>query len=368
MTAHPFSGRHVLVTGHTGFKGGWLTLWLRELGAEVHGFSLNPEAGGLFEEARIGDLLASQCFGDVRDRATLTDYVRTTRPEIVFHLAAQALVLESYREPATTWETNVQGTINLMEAVRETRGVRVCQVVTSDKCYENAGRVCAFRETDPMGGHDPYSSSKGAAELAVAAWRQSFFPPQRITEHGVSLSSVRAGNVIGGGDWAKDRIIPDCVRALAAGKPVLVRNPGAVRPWQHVLEPLSGYLALAARQWQEPAAFADGFNFGPLPSGNMTVGQVADLAVGAWGGGTWEHRATAGESVTKSQLHEASFLKLDITKASTLLDWQPVYKPAEAVAETITWYRQRYREGSGFDARAACHLQIARFLRQKTDL
>lgn len=360
MTA-PFAGRRVLVTGHTGFKGAWLALWLHELGAEVHGMALAPEVPSLFAEAAVEELLASHTIADVRSAPEVGGCVRRVRPEVVFHLAAQPLVRRSYREPAATWDTNVMGTVNVLEAVRETPGVRVCQVVTSDKCYENPGQVCAFRETDPMGGHDPYSSSKGAVELAVAAWRRSYFPPERVRDHGVSLSSVRAGNVIGGGDWAEDRIIPDCVRALAAGRPVPVRNPAAVRPWQHVLEPLSGYLALAARQWEEPAGFADGYNFGPLPAGNLTVGRVAELAVAAWGGGGLEHAPPARGPADGDRLHEASFLKLDITKATTLLDWSPAMTAAEAVTETVRWYRQRHQEGAGFDARAACRRQIAEY-------
>jgi CDP-glucose 4,6-dehydratase len=354
-----FAGRPVLVTGHTGFKGAWLCLWLRELGAEVHGFSLPPPtAPSLYADARLGELLASEALADVRDAAAVEGVVRRARPEVVFHLAAQPLVRRSYREPRATWETNVLGTVNVLEAVRTVPGVRVCQVITSDKCYENPSQVCAFRETDPMGGHDPYSASKGAAELAVAAWRRSFFPPDRVAEHGVSLSSARAGNVIGGGDWAEDRILPDCVRALARGEPVPVRNPAAVRPWQHVLEPLSGYLRLAARQLDEPRAFADGFNFGPPPAGNLTVGAVADLVVRHWGAGRWEHRP-AGTAGPRDRLHEAAFLKLDITKATTLLDWRPLFTPEEAIAATVAWYRRRHSEDAAFDARAACRRQIA---------
>jgi CDP-glucose 4,6-dehydratase len=361
MSMSPFAGRRVLVTGHTGFKGSWLVLWLHELGAEVHGFALPPGEPSLFAEARVAALLASHQAGDIRDRAALTECVQRVRPEIVFHLAAQSLVRRSYREPAATWDTNVMGTVNLMEAVRHTPAVRVCQVITSDKCYENQRRVCAFRETDPMGGHDPYSSSKGAVELAVSAWRQSFFAPERIADHGVSLSSVRAGNVIGGGDWAEDRIIPDCVRALGAGQPIPVRNPQAIRPWQHVLEPLSGYLLLAARQWHEPAAFADGYNFGPLPTAHLTVGQMADRVVAAWGTGRWEHQSAPGEASAREPLHEAMYLKLDITKAIMLLGWSPVFTAADAVVETIAWYRQRHDEGADFDARSACQRQIAAY-------
>ena len=357
MTAAAFAQKPVLVTGHTGFKGGWLALWLAEAGAEVHGFALPPEPGpSLFHEARVETVMKSHTVGDIRDPAALLACVERVRPEVVFHLAAQPLVRKSYREPAATWNANVMGTIHLLDAVRRVGGVRVCQVVTSDKCYENPGQVCAFRETDAMGGHDPYSSSKGAAELAVAAWRRSYFDPARLNEHGCSVSTARAGNVIGGGDWAEDRIIPDCVRALQKGEPVQVRNPHAVRPWQHVLEPLSGYLALAARQLADPAAFADGYNFGPLPAGNLTVGVVADLAVKAWGGGSWQ-----ASDAARNALHEASFLKLDITKATTLLNWSPVYSAAEAVAETVRWYKLRHERGQGFDARKLCRDQISEY-------
>ena len=348
------AGRRVLVTGHTGFKGSWLALWLAELGAEVHGFALEAEPGPcLFTESHVQTVLDSHTIGDVRDPAALLACLRAIEPEIVLHLAAQPLVRKSYREPAATWDTNVMGTIHLLDAVRAVGSVRVCQVITSDKCYENPGQVCAFRETDAMGGHDPYSSSKGAAELAVAAWRRSYFAPEQFADHGCSLSSVRAGNVIGGGDWAEDRIIPDCVRALERGEAIPVRNPHAVRPWQHVLEPLSGYLTLAVRQLTEPVAFAEGFNFGPLPAGNLTVGAVADLVVKAWGRGHWQ----AGDA-TRNALHEASFLKLDITKATTLLDWSPVYTAAEAVSKTVQWYKLRHERGANFDAGAFCREQI----------
>ena len=353
-----YRGRRVLLTGHTGFKGCWLALWLNELGAEVHGYSLAPATEPhLFGEARVESILATHTIGDVRDAAALTALAQRVKPEIVFHLAAQAIVRRSYREPRETWETNVLGTVNLLEAVRATPGVRVCQVITSDKCYENPGQVCSFRETDAMGGHDPYSSSKGAAEIAVTAWRRSYFTSANAT----SIASARAGNVIGGGDWAEDRLIPDCVRALSQGDAIPVRSPHAVRPWQHVLEPLAGYLTLAAAQWRDPAAFADGFNFGPLPSGNLNVGRVADAVVKNWGSGGWDH---TGGAADRDQLHEAHFLKLDITKATTLLDWKPMYTAEEAIAETVAWYRQRHSAGARFDARAACLEQIRAYTRR----
>lgn len=353
-----YRGRRVLVTGHTGFKGCWLALWLAELGAKVHGFSLAPTTEpNLFREANVESALASHTIGDVRDVNTIQATVQKIQPEIVLHLAAQAIVRRSYHEPRETWETNVLGTINLLEAIRVTPSVRVCQVITSDKCYENPGQVCAFRETDAMGGHDPYSSSKGAAEIAVAAWRRSFFS----ADSAASIASARAGNVIGGGDWAEDRLIPDCVRALSKGEAIPVRNPHAVRPWQHVLEPLAGYLTLASAQWRDPVGFADGFNFGPLPSGNLNVGRVADVAVKNWGGGRWQH---TGDGASHNQLHEARFLKLDITKATSLLEWKPVFPAEEAVAETIAWYRQRHEQGAKFDARTACLKQIQAYSRR----
>lgn len=353
-----FRDRRILLTGHTGFKGSWLALWLHDLGAQVHGFSLPPATQpSLFEEANVAAVLQSHIVGDVRDAHALLAAMKQTKPEIVFHLAAQAIVRRSYQEPRETWETNVLGTVNLLEAVRATPGVRVCQVITSDKCYENPGQVCAFRETDALGGHDPYSSSKGAAELAVAAWRRSYFSSPGST----SIASARAGNVIGGGDWAEDRLIPDCIRALQAGQPIVIRNAAAVRPWQHVLEPLAGYITLAAAQWRVPAQYADSFNFGPLPSGNLNVGKVADAVLSSWGSGRWE---PLDSSSSATQPHEAHFLKLDITKATTLLDWKPVLTASQAITDTVDWYRRRHVEGARFDAQAACRQQIAAYARR----
>jgi CDP-glucose 4,6-dehydratase len=360
-----FRGRRVFVTGHTGFKGGWLALWLAELGAEVHGYALEaPTTPSLFEEGRVEPVLASHRVGDVRDAAGLAAALRAARPEIVFHLAAQPLVRSSYDAPAETYEVNVMGTVNLLDAVRAADSVRVCQVVTSDKCYENREWVYGYRENDPMGGFDPYSSSKGCAELVVAAYRRSFFPVERIGEHGVSLSSVRAGNVIGGGDWALDRIVPDCIRALERGESVLVRNPRAVRPWQHVLEPLAGYLHLAATQVASPALGADGWNFGPTAAGSVPVAEIVEALAGEWGGGRWHTPAPAPGAAAP---HEAHLLKLDITKAQTVLGWRPAYEVREAVAETTRWYRARHEAGSSFDGGALCREQIGRYRRRAAE-
>lgn len=334
------SGRRVLVTGHTGFKGAWLTEWLLDMGAEVTGIALEPDTepslfAALGLGARIRDLRI-----DIRDFAALSSAVAEARLEVVFHLAAQALVLPSYEHPRETYETNVMGTVNVLEAVRACGGVRAVVNVTSDKCYENREWVYAYRENDPMGGFDPYSSSKGCAELVTAAWRRSFFAEDGAPR----LASARAGNVIGGGDWALHRILPDCARALVAGEPIAVRNPGAVRPWQYVLEPLAGYLGLAAKLLGEGGEeFADGWNFAPRPMSHLTVAEVVDAFVAAWGSGSWEATGAAGP-------HEARFLKLDATKAADLLGWQPVWDAPEAIARAARWYRAFAEEpGSALD-------------------
>lgn len=350
-----YRGKRVLLTGHTGFKGGWLALWLTELGAEVHGYALAPSTEpSLFIVAGVQDVLASHRVGDIRDHSALQQCMREVQPDMVFHLAAQPLVRRSYREPRETYETNVMGTVNVLEAVRQCDSVRVCQVITSDKCYENREWVYAYRENDPMGGFDPYSNSKGCAELVVSSYRQSFFHPDNISSHGVSLTSSRAGNVIGGGDWADDRIIPDCVRALTKEETIQVRNPHAIRPWQHVLEPLSGYLWLAARQIQQPGHFEGGWNFGPAAAGNVDVRRIVELAVEAWGDGKWDAPETPHD-----RLHEAKFLKLDITKASSLLEWEPACSVPQAVTDTMAWYRA-YADGSA-DMKAFTLNQIGEY-------
>ncbi len=360
VTMKALQGRSVFLTGHTGFKGSWLALWLHQLGANVHGYALAPTKPSLFEEAKVADTLASNTLADIRDHAALGRALQASKAEFVFHLAAQPLVRLSYEQPRETFEVNVQGTANLLDAVRQTESVRVCQIITSDKCYENREWVYAYRECDPMGGYDPYSASKGCAELVVSAYRQSFFHPEKFARHRVSLASARAGNVIGGGDWAADRIIPDCIRSLEKGESILVRNPAAIRPWQHVLEPLSGYLTLAARQWENGAEYADAFNFGPAAAGNVTVKEIVERVVKGWGSGRWHTpQGVSAEGGQSSAHHEATFLKLDITKASNLLHWRPAYCVDTAVAQTVAWYKQRSLGGRDFAAQQLCYAQIA---------
>lgn len=313
----------MLVTGHTGFKGTWLAAWLDALGARVSGFSLPPAA----PPGDAGGHVAAR-WGDIRDYAAVRAVFAEVRPEIVFHLAAQALVRRSYREPVATYATNVMGTVHVLEAARQTPSVRVVVNVTSDKCYENREWVWGYREAEPMGGHDPYSSSKGCAELVTAAYRRSFGPPQG----NLALASARAGNVIGGGDWAEDRVLPDIVRALAAGRPVVLRRPQAVRPWQHVLEPLSGYLLLGERLWNGGAEFAEGWNFGPAESAPLSVGELARRFLDVWGSGRIVVQDDDG-------LHEAHYLKLDCSKAHQRLGWFPVLTVDEALTWTAQWYR-----------------------------
>ncbi len=351
MFADSFRGRRVLVTGHTGFKGSWLSQWLLDLGAEVHGLSLAPDTvPALFDVLGLSKRMASHRLTDVRDAAAVQVAVAAIRPEVVFHLAAQPLVRLSYREPAATWATNVQGTVNVLEAVRAVGCVRACVVVTSDKCYENREQVWGYRETDAMGGHDPYSSSKGAAEIAVSSWRRSFFQDPA----GTILASGRAGNVIGGGDWSADRIVVDFVKAIVAGEPLRLRNPGATRPWQHVLEPLSGYLLLAASLLPANGArFADGWNFGPVDASVASVKDLADRLVAAWGSGVVETPGNAG------QPHEAGLLKLDVSKAGTQLGWKGIWDVQRTVVETVAWYKSQHQ--GGIDVSAVTRGQIAAY-------
>lgn len=319
-----FSGRRVLVTGHTGFKGSWLSLWLSLLGADVVGYALPPDTEcGIFSLCGLGGRIADLC-GDIRDNARLEGVFQAFRPEIVFHLAAQPAVLESYHAPVETFETNLMGTVNVLENIRQTGSVRAGVIVTSDKCYENREHVRGYREEDALGGYDPYSASKGCAELAASAYRRSYSLP---------VATARAGNVVGGGDWTPDRIVPDCIRALRRGEPVGVRNPDAVRPWQFVLEPLYGYLLLAAKLLRDPEKFAGAWNFGPAPESVVPVKELVGQVIELWGGGTWQDRSDPDAA------HEAGLLYLDSKKAETSLGWRQRLSLRESLEWTVDWYR-----------------------------
>ncbi|MGO9109572.1 MAG: CDP-glucose 4,6-dehydratase [Thermoguttaceae bacterium] len=347
------AGRSVFVTGHTGFKGSWLSIWLHALGARVAGYALDPPTSpSNFAASGVRELLAAHHVADLRDVASLHGALETAAPDVVFHLAAQPLVRQSYADPRETFEVNVMGTVNLLDAIRILGRPCVVLVTTSDKCYENREQTWGYRECDAMGGHDPYSASKGAAEIAVAAYRRSFFPPAQFQRHGVKLASVRAGNVIGGGDWAKDRIVTDVVRHLRAGQPVPIRSPRSIRPWQHVLEPLGGYLTLAAAMLQsDDPVLCEAWNFGPAPGEEIPVCQLVELFVQAWGNGAWQDVSDPHAP------HEAGVLRLCIDKALHQLDWRPRWSVAEAVRRTAEWFRRFYASPSP-DALAACREDI----------
>lgn len=347
--------RRVLITGHTGFKGSWLSLWLEELGARVTGYALSPPTQpNLFDAAQIAKGIKN-VIGDVRDYGRLRALFESTRPEFVFHLAAQPLVRASYQDPIETYSVNVLGTVTVLETVRTTGGVRVVVNVTSDKCYENREWLWGYRENEPMGGFDPYSSSKGCSELVTAAFRNSFFSPEGHEVHGVALASARAGNVIGGGDWADDRLVPDLVRAFASGRSALIRRPDAIRPWQHVLEPLYGYLMLARRLWSNGAAFAEAWNFGPDTDDTWAVRRVCERAAEFWG---TDSRWRVDEAI---QPHEAAALNLDSSKARARLGWRPRWTLSRALDATIRWYRAFH---DGADARSLTLRQIREYTGQ----
>lgn len=338
-----YSGKRVLVTGHTGFKGSWLSIWLHELGAEVVGVSQDPKTEkDNYVMSGIGDKIKADLRADIRDGQRMKDIFKEYQPEIVFHLAAQALVRLSYEIPVETYETNVMGTINILEAIRVTHSVKVGVMITTDKCYENKEQIWGYRENEPMGGYDPYSSSKGAAEIAISSWRLSFFNPKHYEEHGKSIASVRAGNVIGGGDWAVDRIIPDCIKALEIGEKLNIRNPRAIRPWQHVLEPLSGYMLLAWKMWDDPIRYCESWNFGPFLESIVTVWDMAKKVVAIYGKGELKDASDLG------MLHEANLLMLDISKTIFQLGWKPKMNVDQTVALTIDWYK-RYRKEEVYD-------------------
>lgn len=345
-------GKRVFLTGHTGFKGSWLSLWLQQMGVELTGYSLPaPTNPSLFDRARVAEGMTS-IIGDIRDAAALGAAMAESRPEIVLHLAAQPLVRYSYENPVETYSTNVMGLVNLFEAVRQTRGVKALVNVTSDKCYENREWQRGYQEQDAMGGYDPYSSSKGCAELITAAYRRSYFNAETYAQHGMALASARAGNVIGGGDWAADRLIPDIIRAISADRTVIIRNPHSVRPWQHVLEPLGGYLMLAERLHRDGTAFAEGWNFGPSDEDAKPVEWIAEHLTRAWGDGArWALDDMKGP-------HEAGLLKLDCTKARQSLDWQPRWTLGEALERIVEWHRA---ELGGSDMRSTTLSQIDRY-------
>jgi CDP-glucose 4,6-dehydratase len=331
-----YNGKRVLVTGHTGFKGGWLSLWLKELGAEVIGYSLDPPTQPSFFEAVDLKNKLIHIIGDVRDENHLLSVFEKHQPEFIFHLAAQSLVRFSYKEPRLTYETNVMGTVNVLEAIRKSKSVRAAVIITSDKCYENKEWIYGYRENDSVGGYDPYSSSKGCAELVVSAYRNSFFNPKDSGKiHNIALSSVRAGNVIGGGDWGGDRLISDCVKTLSQNKIINIRNPQATRPWQYVLEPLSGYLLLGSKMYKDGVKYSSAWNFGPNGNDIITVEEIVKSVIKNWGKG--EYKVD-----TSRQPHEAGLLKLETSKARIFLGWKPVYEIYETIKRTINWYKYFY--------------------------
>ncbi|WP_405115558.1 CDP-glucose 4,6-dehydratase [Paenibacillus sp. FSL K6-1217] len=356
LTAEGFwNGRRVFVTGHTGFKGSWLTLWLTMLGARVSGYAWDRDEPKLFKLTG-GEREVHTVWGDVRNRQRLDAALREAAPEVVFHLAAQPLVRTSYQIPADTFEVNVMGTVNLLEAVASAvdSGISVKAVVnvTTDKCYENREWIWGYRETDPLGGYDPYSSSKACSELVTQAYRSSFFHPAHYAGHGVAVATARAGNVIGGGDDSQDRLVPDCLRAFAAGQRPLLRSPAATRPWQHVLEPLSGYLLLAEKLVHEGPAYAAAWNFGPEEQSVHSVQRVAARLAALWGEG-------AGIDIAASAgLHEAGELQLDSTKARRLLGWRSRWSVEQALQKTVEWQREL---GAGRDMRMICERQICEY-------
>ena len=346
MTTAFWRGKRVLLTGHTGFKGAWMALWLHRLGAQVTGVSLSPATTpNLFTLANI-ETIADSHFCDIRDAAALAGLIKNSQPEIVFHLAAQALVHASYRDPLTTFATNVQGTANVLDALRLLDSVRAVVAITTDKVYKNLEQPYPYRETDALGGHDPYSASKVAAEIVIASYRDAY-----LTNKGIAVASARAGNVIGGGDWSADRLVPDAIRAWNAKQPLQIRRPQAIRPWQHVLEPVDGYIKLAEQLWQQPAV-AGAYNFGPQTHEAATVREVVQLAQGPYGMG----QVSWGDGTEGP--HETGWLALEVAKARTVLGVKPRWSLVESVQRTVHWYRQQHE---GADARTLCESDISAY-------
>ena len=346
-------GKRVLLTGHTGFKGSWMSIWLKEMGADLTGYSLTPPTSpSLFDDARVAEGMHS-VIGDIRDLQALLKTFADAQPEIVIHMAAQPLVRESYNFPVETYAINVMGTVHVLEAVRQTSGVRAVVIVTTDKCYENKEWVWGYREDEPMGGYDPYSNSKGCAELVTSSYRRSYFHPSKYDDHKVAVASARAGNVIGGGDWADDRLIPDIMRAVMSGKPVNIRSPYATRPWQHVLEPVGGYLLLAEKLYTEGAVFAEGWNIGPRSEDARNVEYIVREICKDWGDGA------SFCMDTHPQPHEAGYLKLDISKITSRLGWEPVWPLPVTIEKTVSWYKEY---SQGVSARDICLAQLNQYI------
>ena len=350
-----YKNKRVLITGHTGFKGSWLAIWLKELGADVVGYSLDPPSKpSNFEATRLREKIA-HIHGDIRDLDRLMETFKKYQPGFVFHLAAQPIVRLSYNDPKMTFDTNVGGTVNVFEAVRKTPSVKVLVNITSDKCYENREWVWSYRENDPMGGHDPYSASKGCAELVFNAYLRSFFSPSAAQNRSIGSASARAGNVIGGGDWGADRLVPDCIRALSRHQPIDIRSPHAVRPWQHVLEPLGGYLRLGVLLSQEPEKYSGAWNFGPENDSHLTVAAMTDRLIKYWGEGSWEDLSDP------QALHEAKLLKLNCDKAHAELNWYSVLTIDKCLQMTVDWYREFYSEPQKKDIYPFCVEQIRKY-------
>lgn len=335
MFNNVYKGKTVLVTGHTGFKGSWLSIWLNMMGANVVGYSLDPYSDrGNFVASHLSERIYADIRGDIRDFDKLNQTIKQYQPEIIFHLAAQALVRKAYARPKETYETNLIGSLNIMEAVRKNECVKTVVMITSDKCYENVEQIWGYKETDRMGGYDPYSSSKGCAELMIASYRNSYFNPKDYSKHSKAIASVRAGNVIGGGDWSEDRLIPDCIRFIENGKDIEIRNPIATRPWEHVLEPLSGYLRVGEKLIENPVKYATCFNFGPHISANKTVWEVVNRLVEYYGQGK------VIDVSNHANLHENTLLNLDVTKAYVMLGWEAHWSLQEAIEKTVDWYKE----------------------------
>ena len=339
-----YKGKTVLVTGHTGFKGSWLSIWLTMMGAKVVGYSLDPYSDkGNFDACHLHDKLYADVRGDIRDFVHLSETIEKYQPEIIFHLAAQALVRTAYQYPKETYETNLMGSLNIMEAVRLHDCVKTVIMITTDKCYENVEQIWGYKETDRMGGYDPYSSSKGCTELMISSYRNSYFNPKDYAKHGKAIASVRAGNVIGGGDWSDNRLIPDCIRYIEAGKDIEIRNPMATRPWEHVLEPLSGYLKVGQKLMENPVEYSTAFNFGPHISANKTVFEVVKRLVDYYGKG---HVVDVSDP---NAVHENTLLSLDVSKAYVMLQWEAKWGLQEAIEKTVDWYKEALHSHDMYD-------------------